>query len=338
MAGDPAQDLIDVGGAVEVLPKHGREAIQGVEHEIEIRPDGLRSVEDEAERLLVVRAAAHVCAQEGGGGTLLLPVPRAALADEVAVHDAQRCGGLQVLPEGRVPLFDNMLREVAVDDTQLTVDERVAVVVAFDDGGLEMPRARQDRAEILRWEPSTLGIGAVEHEKLVAPRGDAALDTEEVRECWAVAVADGVPVVPIVARIHGPLAGLAQAFERDSVAGVRLAHGATERELDLVASRRRGLSEHENDRRHQGIAELNVVGIEPMGADERHAIRQVALEGSAVVDVHELRRDEPPGVAAVLHPGRGEKEEVNVQARKAVDLDTRHPVREGLQAFLVLAL
>ena len=37
------------------------------------------------------------------------------------------------------------------------------IVVAFDDGGLEVPRARQDRAEIPRRESSTLGIGAVEH-------------------------------------------------------------------------------------------------------------------------------------------------------------------------------
>ena len=119
---------------------------------------------------------------------------------------------------------------------------------------------------------------------------------------------------------------------------MRLAHGAAERKLDLVASRRRGLSEHENDRRHQGIAELNVVGIEPMGADERHAIREVALEGRAVVDVHELRRNEPSGVAAVLHPRRGEQEEVDVQTGKTVDFDTGHLAREPLQAFLVPAV
>ena len=142
-------------------------------------------------------------------------------------------------------------------------------------------------------KPATLGVGAVEHEELVAPRGDSALDPEEVRECWAVAVAGSVPVVPGVARIRGPLAGLAQTFERDSVAGVRLVHSAAERKFDLVALGRRGLSEHKNDRRHQGIAELNIVRVEPMCADERNAIREKALEGSAVVDVHELRRDEP---------------------------------------------
>jgi hypothetical protein len=105
-----------------------------------------------------------------------------------------------------------------------------------------------------------------------------------------------------------------------------------------VVWRRRGLSENENDRRHQGIVELNVVGIKPMGADERHAIRQIVFEGRAVVDVHELRGDEPSGVAAVLHPRRGEQEEVDVQTGHAVDFDTGHLVRKPLQAFLALAV
>jgi hypothetical protein len=147
------------------------------------------------------------------GGALLLLVPRAPLAYEVAVHDAQRCGGLQILPEVRVSPFDNMLRQIAVDDAQLTLDARVAVVVAFDDGGLQVPRARQDRAEALRREPPTFGIGAVEYEELVAPRGDTAPDAEEVGECWAVAVADGVPVVPGVAR-YGIRAGVRAVFGR----------------------------------------------------------------------------------------------------------------------------
>jgi hypothetical protein len=111
---------------------------------------------------------------------------------------------------------------------------------------------------------------------------------------------------------------------------VRLVHGAAERELDLMAARRGGLSEHKNDRRHQRIAELNVVGIEPMGADERHATRQVAFEGPAVVDIHKLRGDKPRRVAAILHPRRGEQEEVDVQTGKAIHFDTGHLVREPL--------
>ena len=74
-----------------------------------------------------------------------------------------------------------------------------------------------------------------------------------------------------------------------------------------------------------------------MSADQRHAIREVSLESRAVVNVHELGGDEPCGVAAILHPGSSEKEEVNIQARKAVNLDAGHSVRERLQAFLVLA-
>jgi hypothetical protein len=75
-----------------------------------------------------------------------------------------------------------------------------------------------------------------------------------------------------------------------------------------------------------------------MSADQRHAIRKEALERGPVVDIHELRRDEPRGVAVVLHPCRGEQEEVDVQARKPVDLDAGHLEREALQAFLVLAV
>ncbi len=83
---------------------------------------------------------------------------------------------------------------------------------------------------------------------------------------------------------------------------------------------------------------LNIVGIEAVSADQRHAVREVSLERRAVVNVHELGGNKPRGIAALLHPRRGEKEEVNVQARKAVDLDARYPVREGLQAFLVVSL
>ena len=259
-------------------------------------PIALRAVPDEAERLLVVGAAAHVGAEERGRLALFLLVPRAALADEIAVPDAERFGGLQVFPQGRVlasTIGSGRSQSMTQSWRSMT---RVAVVVRFDDRGLEVARAGQDRAEVLAGKAAALRVGAVEHEELVAAGGDAALDAEEVAKRRAVAVAERVPVVLGVARVHGPLAGLAQSFERDRFAGVRLGDRAAERELDGVAGGGRRLAEHQDDRRHEGITELNIVGVEAVSADQRHAIREEALEGRAVVDVHELRGDQPRGV------------------------------------------
>ena len=119
---------------------------------------------------------------------------------------------------------------------------------------------------------------------------------------------------------------------------MRLGQRATECELDSMAGGGRRLTEHQHDRRHEGVAELNIVGIKAMSADQRHAIREEALQRGAVVDVHELRRDEPRGDPFVFHPRRGEQKKVDVQTGKTVDIDPGHLEREALQAFLVFSV
>ena len=237
-----------------------------------------------------------------------------------------------------MPGLEDRLGEVTVNNAELAFDERVAGSVGVDDGCLQEARTGQDRPQVALREATPLCVAAVYHEELVAPGGDAALDAEEVSQRRTVPVAGRAPIVLGVAGVHGPLPGLAQFVYRDGIARMRLADRAPEGELDCVPGRGTHLAEYEDYRRYQGITELNIFGCEAVSADQRNAVREVSLESSAVVDVHELRGDEPCGVAAFLHPGSGEKEEVNVQARKAADLDAGHSVRERLQALLVLAL
>ena len=119
---------------------------------------------------------------------------------------------------------------------------------------------------------------------------------------------------------------------------MRLGQCAAEGELDGMSGGGRRLAEHQHDRRHKGVTELNIVGVKAVSADKRHAIREEALEGRAVVDVHELRGDEPCGDPTVFHPRRGEQKKVDVQTRKAVDFNPGHLEREALEAFLVLSV
>ena len=109
VASDLTEQRMDGFGTVGMSAKHRREAVSRVEHQVEIGSNRLRAVPDEAERLLVVRAAAHVCAEERGGLSLFLLVPRAALADQITIHDAKRLSGPQVFPKRRVLGFDHRL-------------------------------------------------------------------------------------------------------------------------------------------------------------------------------------------------------------------------------------
>ena len=112
---------------------------------------------------------------------------------------------LQVSPKRRVLGLDHRLGQVAIDNAQLAVEERVAVTVSVDARGLEGGAG---------WEGSGGGtcpgvrgsssIGTVEHEKLVAAGGDAPLDAEEVAKRRAFTVAKRVSVVLGVTRVHGP--------------------------------------------------------------------------------------------------------------------------------------
>ena len=177
----------------------------------------------------------------------------------------------------------------------MAVEAGVAITVSVDARGFKITRAGKDRAEVLARKSEALRIGTVEHKKLVAAGGNAPLDAEEVAKRRAGAVAKRVSVVLGVTRVLGPLARLAQSFTRDKVAGVRLGQRAAIGEFDGMSGGGPRLAEHQHDRRHKGVTELNVVGVKAVSADKRDAIREEALEGRAVVDVHELRGDEPRG-------------------------------------------
>src|SRR5205823_1232539 len=72
--------------------------------------------------------------------------------------------------------------------------------------------------------------------------------------------------------------------------------------------------------------------------EERQAVEQIRLYGLAVVDIHELARDEPSGNAALGHPGVGQAEEMAVEPCKAADLHPAGLLRVELQAVLVAVL
>jgi len=101
-----------------------------------------------------------------------------------------------------VPGLKDRFGEVTVDDAELAFDERVGVFVGVDDGRLEQARAGQDGPQVALREPASLGVAPVEYKELVAARGDAAMDTEEVPQSRAVAVARRASVVPGVARVN----------------------------------------------------------------------------------------------------------------------------------------
>src|ERR1700722_19147046 len=102
--------------------------------------------------------------------------------------------------------------------------------------------------------------------------------------------------------------------------------------------RRRRFSENEDDGGDEGVVELNVVGVEAVGANEGYAIGEVGLERGSVIHVHELGGDEPCGVAVVLHPRGGEEKEVDVETGQAVYVDAGHLGGNGLEALFVLAV
>src|SRR5438552_2440858 len=130
--------------------------------------------------------------------------------------------------------FYDRFGQVAIDDAQLGVEPWVALVVRFDDRGLEIARAWQDRAQVALRQPAAGRVRALQHEELVATGGDAALDAEEVGQGRPIAIAGYVPVVVGVFWVRGPLAGRAQTIERDRFAGVGFGDRSTEGELDGV--------------------------------------------------------------------------------------------------------
>lgn len=57
-------------------------------------------------------------------------------------------------------VLDDMLGKVTIDNAELAIDRRVAVVAFFDDGGLEVAWARENRTQVLLGKAADLRVGA----------------------------------------------------------------------------------------------------------------------------------------------------------------------------------
>ena len=115
----------------------------------------------------------------------------------------------------------------------------------------------------------------------------------------------------------------------------RLIQGASEGEPYGVLSGRHPVAEPDYRGRHQRIAELHLVRIEPMNVAERHGVEQVALYDRAVVHVHEFAWDQPAGERVLRHPWVTQHHEVAVQPGKAVDLQAPCLPRLRLEPLLL---
>ena len=62
------------------------------------------------------------------------------------------------------------------------------------------------------------------------------------------------------------------------------------------------------------------------------------MRATPIVDVHELRGDEPRGDPTVFHPRRGEQKKVDVQTRNDVYFNPGYLECKALEAFLVLSV
>jgi hypothetical protein len=87
-----------------------------------------------------------------------------------------------------VPRFDEMFRQIAVNNAQLRLNDGVAVGIGRDYSRLEPSRARKDRPQIALWQFAAIRLNAVEDEKTVAAGGDAALDSKKIGQGQATAV------------------------------------------------------------------------------------------------------------------------------------------------------
>jgi hypothetical protein len=79
---------------------------------------------------------------------------------------------------------------------------------------------------------------------------------------------------------------------------------------------------------------LHVGGTEAVDVKQSDALGQVTAEGDAVVHVHELRRDEPNGEAALFHPLVAEQKKIAVQAGEAADFELKGLRNAGFEAPL----
>src|SRR5579859_903414 len=181
-AGDLLQYLEYRRNSIGLLLQEGTQRPVRVEQQIQIGRHGLRLIPNEPERPSLPRAAAHVCAEEWRRFTLLLPIPRRALSNEVAfTHTTCRCC-LQIRPKRRVLRLDRSLAEITVDERKLRLKHGIAITIRFNDRAAETPNTRQNRLQIPLGQISSVSLLARKDEERVVARRDTALNAEEVSE------------------------------------------------------------------------------------------------------------------------------------------------------------
>ena len=119
---------------------------------------------------------------------------------------------------------------------------------------------------------------------------------------------------------------------------MRLSQGTSKREERRMVGCGRRLAKHQHNRRNCGITKLDIVGVEAVRANQRNAIRKESLDCGPIVDIHELRRNQPGSDASLFHPRRCDQKKMNVEARQTTDFYPCHLQRQRLKTFLLLAL
>ena len=80
---------------------------------------------------------------------------------------------------------------------------------------------------------------------------------------------------------------------------------------------RLGILENHNARTHQGVCELKVLGPESMDMHQVYVLKEIALDGFAIIDVHELAGNEPTRESFLLQPSGCQHQEIAVESGEA---------------------
>jgi hypothetical protein len=103
-----------------------------------------------------------------------------AFSDEIAILDAACMGCLKVLPERRVTLFNDLLRQVAVDDAKLRGNKWIPIAVRFNDSLSQLSRAWQYWAQEALRDSASSCVSPFENEELVSAGRDPSLNPKKV--------------------------------------------------------------------------------------------------------------------------------------------------------------
>src|SRR5215469_18009903 len=117
--------------------------------------------------------------------------------------------------------LNKVLRQIAIKKTQLRAQKRIAIVGGFDGCRLQASWAGKDWTQVLFRQAEFPRVIEFEDEKLIAPRGDATPDLEEVGQHGAVAAAGNSPIVGIRPGQDRPLPGIAQLGKWNTLAARR---------------------------------------------------------------------------------------------------------------------